>query len=246
MSLSAIVIVKNEQKNIRECIKNLFFADEVIVIDNESADDTALIAESFRAKVYKIRGFDFSYLRNIGKEKAKSSWILYLDADERVSSALAKEIKEKLQNPQAANAFSVIRQNYYFGYLLPKTENMVRIIKKDALIGWHGSLHETPIVTGKIGHLVSPLYHYTHDNLTAMVEKTNEWSEIEAQLRYKNNHPKMVWWRFIRVMFRAFWKAYISDMGWRMGTVGLIESIYQSFSIFITYAKLWEKQNNQR
>lgn len=243
MNLSAIIIARNEHKNISQCIKNLFFADEIIVIDNESTDDTATIAKSLGTKVYKFRGLDFSYLRNIGKEKAKSSWLLYLDADERVSSSLAKEIREKLQNPQETAAFSLIRQNYYFGCSWPKTEVMIRIMKKNALIGWHGSLHETPIVTGKIDHFAAPLHHYTHDNLTAMIEKTNDWSEIEAQLRYKNNHPKMVWWRFIKVMFGAFWKAYISESGWKIGTVGLIESIYQSFSIFITYAKLWELQN---
>jgi hypothetical protein len=65
---------------------------------------------------------------------------------------------------------------------------------------------------------------------------------MEANLRIQANHPKMSWWRFFRVMFTAFYGSYIKQEGWRAGTAGLVESIYQAFSMFITYAKLWEKQ----
>ena len=75
-----------------------------------------------------------------------------------------------------------------------------------------------------------------------MLNKTIEWSETEANLRFSNNHPKMSWWRFPRVMFSAFFNSYLKQGGYKAGTVGIIESIYQAFSIFITYAKLWEKQ----
>ena len=75
-----------------------------------------------------------------------------------------------------------------------------------------------------------------------MISKTIEWSQIEAELRFNANHPKITWWRFPRVMLSAFFDSYIKQGGWRVGTAGIIESIYQAFSIFITYAKLWEKQ----
>ena len=78
-----------------------------------------------------------------------------------------------------------------------------------------------------------------------MVAKTNLWSEIESALRLKNSHPPMTWWRFFRVMVSAFYDSYFRQAGYKLGTVGLIESIYQAFSIFITYAKLWEKQNKK-
>ena len=122
---------------------------------------------------------------------------------------------------------------------------MVRLVRKDALVGWQGGLHETAQVRGKIGRLDGELMHDTHRDLTGMLEKTNIWSDFEAQLRYKNNHPPISWWRFFRVMISAFWKSYIREKGYLAGTVGLIESLYQSFSMFITYAKLWEKQNNR-
>ena len=79
-----------------------------------------------------------------------------------------------------------------------------------------------------------------------MLNKTIEWSSAEAMLRYNAGHPQMTWWRFPRVMLTAFFDSYIKQQGFRAGAIGLIESIYQSFSIFITYAKLWELQRNAK
>ncbi|OGG08273.1 hypothetical protein A2154_00830 [Candidatus Gottesmanbacteria bacterium RBG_16_43_7] len=88
------------------------------------------------------------------------------------------------------------------------------------------------------------MIHTTHDNLEEMVAKTNQWSETEARLRFENQHPPIVWWRFFRVMWTSFYKSYITERGYKAGTVGLIESIYQAYSMFITYAKLWEMQQH--
>lgn len=246
MKISAVIIARNEEDQIKDCIKTLAFADEVIVIDNGSKDKTAEVAAKMKAKIFSVSGLDFSYLRNVGKEKAGGEWLFYIDTDERVSEELAKEIEKTVKTEKKSVAFDIIRQNYFFGKLWPKKEQLVRLMKKEALLGWQGSVHESPIVTGKIGQLENPLLHYTHSDLTGMVKKTNEWSEIEAQLRFKNNHPRVSWWRIFRVMFTSFWQSYITDGGWQVGTTGLIESIYQSFSTFITYAKLWEKQNNRK
>lgn len=242
MNISAIIIARNEERDISDCLKSLKFVPEIIVIDNGSKDQTVRIAESMGAKVIIQKGLDFSYLRNLGREKAHHEWLLYIDADERVTDELSSEIKKAISIKSSYKAFYLVRRNYYLGARWPKNEKMIRLMRKDYLIGWQGSLHESPQITGKTGLLNSYLMHFTHDNLSDMVTKTNEWSDIEAQLRYKNNHPRMTTLRFIRVMVLAFYHSFIRDLGWQAGTKGLIESIYQSFSLFITYAKLWEKQ----
>jgi hypothetical protein len=114
------------------------------------------------------------------------------------------------------------------------------------LVEWYGQLHESPKIKGEVGELDEFIIHYTHDDLSSMVKKTNTWSDVEAETRIHIHHPKMTWWRFPRVMLSAFWDSYIRQSGWKAGTAGFIESIYQSFSIFITYAKLWELQNEKR
>lgn len=245
--ISVVIITRNEEEQIVTCVKHaVSFAGDVVVVDNGSTDGTAQQAKANGARVTTVPGLDFSYLRNVGKEQAHGPWLLYIDTDERLSEKLIEEIKKVIHLEKPADAYQVIRENYFFGKKWPKNDLMVRLIRKEALIGWQGGVHETAQVIGAVGHLKAPLLHYTHNDLAAMVTKTNEWSEIESQVRYKSNHPEMTWWRFFRVMLTAFWSSYVTDGGWKVGTAGLVESIYQSFSMFITYAKLWEKQTARR
>lgn len=247
MKLTGIVIAKNEEKKIADCLKSLDFCDEVIVIDDGSTDNTAKIAQEHMAKVISHKAADFSELRNFALEKASGEWILYIDADERVSHELAENIKQVLGGSNPYAAYLLQRKNYYFGkYQWPYIERLERLFIKENLIEWYGALHESPKVKGKIGNLDGFLFHYSHDDLASMVSKTNAWSDVEARIRYENHHPPMAWWRFPRVMFGAFWNSYIGQGGWQVGTAGLVESIFQAYSIFVTYAKLWEMQNNAK
>src|ERR1035437_5802022 len=248
MNISAIVIVKNGQDLIGDCLDSLAFCDEIIVVDGGSQDKTAEIAEKKKAKVFKHEMQDFSESRNFGLEKTEGNWVLYVDVDERVTPELTTNIKRKIVTDvnSGISAYRVLRKNYYLGENpWPYIEKLERLFKKDKLKGWQGKLHESPIVEGKVGELEGFLLHYTHRDLASMVNKTLEWSKIEAELRFNSNHPKMIWWRFPRVMTTAFLNSYIKQGGYKVGTMGLIESVYQSFSMFITYARLWEMQRKR-
>lgn len=244
-TISVIIIAKNEEKMIKECLASVSFCNEIVVIDNGSQDQTLEISKKMGAKVFEYKSKDFSDLRNFGASKATMDWILYVDADERVTPSLREEIKSQIINHKSQiTAYKIKRKNFYLGnYEWPYVEKIERLFKKKSLAGWEGSLHESPIIDGRIGELENFLTHYTHKDLSSMVEKTLEWSKIEAELRFEANHPKMIWWRFPRVMIPAFINSYIIQGGWKVGTAGLVESIYQVFSIFITYARLWELQN---
>jgi glycosyltransferase involved in cell wall biosynthesis len=244
--ISVIVLTKNEEEVIANCLNSVSFCDEVVVIDSMSTDKTVEIAKRMNAKVYESSFAEFSQMRNFGKEKSSGEWILYIDADELVTGQLQDEIKEIIKSG-GKDAYILLRKNYYLGnFAWPKLDRMPRLFKKTALLRWEGKLHETPIVKGDVGILHSHLLHYTHRNLAYMLEKTNVWSETEARLRFDAHHPCMVWWRFPRVMMTAFLNSYIGQSGWKMGTAGLVESIYQSFSMFVTYAKLWEMQKTTK
>lgn len=246
--ISAVVLTRNEEDRIEDCLKTLAFTDEIIIIDNGSTDNTVQLAKKHAASVYTDKSSDFSRLRNLGREKAKFSWILYLDADERITPKLQTEIMStaKSFNPQSSpHAYFIRRKNYYLGSEWPYRDRMERFFWKESLLKWRGKVHESPVVNGSVGMLNEPLLHYTHRSLDEMVKKTNEWSATEAKLRYASGHPKVVWWRFLRVMFTAFSDSYFIQGGWKAGVTGLIESVYQSFSMFITYAKLWEIQESK-
>ena len=243
--LTVIIITKNEEDVISDAVKSAKdIAEEILVIDANSTDRTSEWASKLGAKVIKHQFRDFSDQRNFGFLHAKSPWILYLDADERLTNEFKSEVSKLIDsNNEAYAGFYIRRKTFYYGRDWNFIDRVQRLFLKDKFIEWFGVVHETPKVKGEFGEIKSPIIHLTHRNLSQMLRKTNEWSEYEAKLRLASSHPKLVPWRFVRVMVTEFFNSYVKNKGYKNGTLGLIEGLYQAFSIFITYAKLWEMQN---
>lgn len=241
-SITAVIIAKNEQEVILECINSVKFCDEILVIDSGSNDQTVRLAKKLGARVIKYPLKDFARTRNYAKSIVSTRFILYVDADERVSEGLKSSILEVVNNNNPKSAYSVTRVNYYFGRKWPAVETIIRLFLKSKLRFWTGIVHESPSVEGQIEHLTGDLTHYTHRNIEKMIAKTIEWSSYEAKLRFANDHPPVTWWRLIRVFITATYNSYIRQKGFKAGTIGVIESIYQGFSMVITYIRLWEMQ----
>lgn len=243
--LSVVIITKNEEAKIANCLKSLTWVDEIVVVDTGSTDNTVEIAKKFTNRVYKIKKGGFSYWRNYGIKKTTGDWILYVDTDEEVSVELREEIKAAIDNP-VASGYALPRRNIILAKELKHggwwPDYVKRLFKKTALKKWQGELHEEPVIDGTLALLKKPLIHHKHDRLEEMVEKTNSWSKIEAKLLFDNNHPRMVWWRFFRIMFGEFWFRMIINKAFLDGPEGVIYALYQVYSRFITYAKLWEMQ----
>lgn len=228
-SISAIVLVGGdyEKELLQKCLKSLAWVNEIVQVDTDS-----------------LKG-SFSDWRNYGAQKAGNDWIFYVDSDEEVTGQLRDEVERAITNSKYS-AFAIPRRNIFLGHEMKWggwcPDYVLRLIKKDKFEGWQGDLHEQPKISGQVGHLKSPLIHISHRNLTEMVEKTNKWSEIEAELLYKSGHPPMNVFRFFTAGFREVWYRGIVKLGFLDGVVGVIEIIYQMFSRLITYSKLWEKQ----
>lgn len=248
MKLSAVVFTfwPEEETYIEACLRTVAFAQEIIVIDNGATEKTLATARKYTTKIYKNASSSFAYHHDLGKEKATGDWILYVDADERVSAGLRDEILRELGSPNA-DAYELGRKNFYLGkearFGDRHPDFVVRLFKKNALVGWEGEIHESSKVNGKIGRLFSPLYHLTHRDIFSMMEKTINFSEHEARLRLAAHHPPVSWWRLIRVMATEFLTRMIKYQGWRGGTEGWIDGLFQTFSLFIAYVRLWELQH---
>jgi glycosyltransferase involved in cell wall biosynthesis len=249
MKISVVIIARNAAGKIEEAIRSAKpIADEIIVLEGRSTDNTVEIAGREGARVVRQLGKNFSEWRNQGMETAKGEWVLYLDHDEKITQELAKEIKNVISNSSFV-AFAIPRLNIIFGKpmrhggLYPDYQQ--RLFLKRGFKKWVNELHEEPRYEGRMSHLKNHMIHNKHDNISEMIDKTNEWSVVEAKLLLGSGHPKMSWWRFFRIMLTELWDKLIVKGELLDGTAGIIYAIYQMWSRFITYAKLWEMQNSK-
>ncbi len=246
--VGVVILAKNEEKNILGCLKSISWADEIVVVlDKDSTDKTKEISKGFGVSVFEYGSDNFAERRNFGTRKINSEWVLHVDADERVTPQLKNEILEVVENDGYGNThFAVPRRNYVFGkemkYCGLWPDYVVRLFKREYFVRWQGRLHEQPVVRGSLGYLNNFFVHIKHDNLFDIVRKTNSWSKIEAELMYNANHPPMNVLRFITAIFREFWLRMVKQKSFLDGVEGIIYGIYQVYSRFLSYAKLWEMQ----
>lgn len=246
--LSIIVIAKNEEEMIKACLESVKWADEVVVVDNGSTDDTLKIAKKFTDNVFEFKEFDFAALRNFAMSKVSGDWVLYVDADERVLNPLKEEMLEIIKNTKNS-AFALSRKNIIFGaevsYGPYKKDWVIRLFKKTDFETWVGRVHEYGKFKGELGYSKNSLLHLTHRNLDQVILKSLSWSHIDANLRLEVNHPPMSGWRFLRILFGEFFYQGVVRRGFFAGTIGTIDSILQTFSLFMTYVRLWQLQQKQ-
>ncbi|MBI2309842.1 glycosyltransferase family 2 protein [Candidatus Collierbacteria bacterium] len=252
MKLSAIVITNNSAAKIKGCLKSLKFADEIIVVDSGSTDKTKELVEKTGARVFEVENVGYSHSRNVGAQKAKGEWLLYIDADERVTPELEKAISV-IASPVAGLAmtfqsYKIYRKNIILGKWLKHggwwPDPVHRLIKKSALKEWTGKLHEYPIIDGNVGLITEPLVHFSKGSISEMVKNSRDFVPIEAQLKSDAGHPPVKIYHFVLAMWREFWTRGILKAGWLDGIVGIIEIFYQMFHQFMVYSILWQMQQS--
>jgi len=257
--ISVIILTKNEEPVVKDCLESVKWADEIVVVDHGSTDKTLEIVKKFGVKkiVRAPENSNFSDRRNSGAEEASGEWLLYVDADEKTTPDLREEILEVIQRynnatmKQSFPAYAIPRKNIrltkilYHGGWWP--DYVLRLMKKDRLIGWEGELHEQPKISGEVGKLKEAFVHFSHrGSFEHKLQNTINWSKIEAQKMYEADHPPMNTLRFLSAMGREFYKRMVKYQAWRDGTEGIVEAFYQVFSVFISYARLWEMQQKEK
>ena len=247
MSISALIIAKNEATMIENCINSVKWCDEVIVIDDGSIDETREIAESLGALVISFKHNSFSRLREEALKRAKSAWVFYIDADERVTPTLAKEIKVMMETSDAS-VFNIQRENIYFGnkfrYGGWQDDWHERVFKRDSLKGWYGEVHESPKYTGHSIDLKTKLIHFTHRDTVSGLLKTAAWTPMEAQALFKSGIDKVTFLTLLRKGHMEFFRRAILKKGYKDGMPGLVEAVIQGINRILVYIQVWELQQN--
>ncbi len=247
MDISALVLARNEEGMIKDCLSQLDFVGEIIILDQGSTDKTRDIAAKYTKKIFSTTSDSFAKNREILASRAKGTWLLYVDADERLDSRAIEEIKKAVRQ-QKYQAFYFPRKNIILGKWLRHggwfPDYVPRLFKKSSLKGWTGQVHESPKVDGAFGYFDTPLTHMTARSLSSMLGKTIKWAKVEADLAYRANHPRVTIPRIIRAFAKEFFGRYFVKLGLLDGFVGLAQAIYQALHHAITLVYLWELQNN--
>ena len=244
--LTAIIPTKNEEHNIRAVLDSVSFADEILVVDSFSTDNTVRIAQKNK-KTTVFKNTEHHYIaaqKNWAIPQAKHQWILLLDADERVTPRLHHEIIEILKNPpkDGTVAYWIYRMNHFMGkrilYSGWQNDKVIRLFKRDYCQYKNKMVHEEIIADGKVEFLKGKLYHNTYITLNRHIEKLNQYSDWQAQ-EYNKKVNRLTAYHFIVKPFSGFFKHYFIQMGFRDGVAGLVISYLYAYSIWMRYAKIW-------
>jgi glycosyltransferase involved in cell wall biosynthesis len=247
--ISVIIITGNEEKNLRDCLISVNWADEIIVVDSESTDSTVKIAKEFTDKVF-IRKWDgFVPQKTYALSLAKNDWILSLDADERVTPELANEISSMNLASNKFDAYKIHRDNYFIGKKITScgwgSDYQLRLFKKSKIKLTDRLVHERFIVEGNVFKLKNSMTHYSYLNLKDGFKKINEYSTLEANEKYLKKRVAGISIVFKPVI--AFLHHYLLKKGFADGKHGLIVSLMHAMTKLQVQMKMWElKKINNR
>lgn len=218
MKISVVIAAFNERDFIADCLNSIKFADEILVIDDHSTDDTPDIAKHHGAKVIRRKLDGFATQKNFGIDKAKNDWILILDADERVSQELATEIQQ-LTKP-AAIAYSMPFKNYLgkkwlrYGGLYP--DRHIRLFNRKHARYGDRQIHEMLNIQGDIAKLGGPVIHLTYSGYLEYYQKVKKYASLEAKV--SPNTPSII------SVVKEFGRRYFKLSGYRDGIAGLVSA----------------------
>lgn len=241
-SLSVIVITKNEAHNIEACLRSVQFADQIVVLDSGSTDETVQLASKLGAKVSVNSHWQgFGVQKNRALALATGQWVLSIDADERLSVELQSEIQKVLKNP-IAEAYCFPRLSSYCGQYIRHSgwypDRVTRLFRRDAACFSDDIIHEKLVVKGLVRQLRSRLVHESFQNLESVLQKIDRYSTAGAQrLLTKgktSSFPKALGhglWAFVRT--------YFLQMGFLDGWMGLALAISNAEGTYYRYLKLW-------
>ncbi|NOY87794.1 MAG: glycosyltransferase family 2 protein [FCB group bacterium] len=247
--ISAVIITKNEEKNISRCLESIKWVDEIILIDSQSDDQTVAIAQKYNARVFSPEWKGYGKAKKEGVNYASHDWILSVDADEVVSEELKKEIQAVLDN-----------NSFYAGYYIPrKTQFLGRWIKH---CGWYPDyvlrlfrksrgnfneayVHEKVVLQGDTTRLKNELLHYSYPDLESYFKKFNRYTTMGAEEAFQQG-IKTGWFKIAIKPVISFFIHYIMKQGLRDGMEGFLVSVLSSLAVMVKYAKLKEKVKNKQ
>jgi len=248
--LSVVIITKNEQDNIRKCLESVYsWADEIVVVDDESVDDTVRITKEFTDKIFHRRMDIEGTHRNWAYSQAKNEWVLSLDADEIASEELKQEITQTLERDIKFNAYSIPLRNFIgnhwvrYGGWYPAGK--LRLFKKSKFHYEEVEVHPRVFLDGECGHLTKDIIHKGYPDFAHFLTSLNNQTTLEAKKWIRTNRRMSfgrAFWRTIDRFFRTFF----GKKSFKDGPVGFMVAYFASLYQILSYAKYWQMKKERQ
>ncbi len=242
-NLSALIITLNEEVHMKELLLDLDFANEVVVIDSFSTDRTKEIATAFKNVRFIENTFvNFTSQRNFAIDQAKNNWILFIDADERLTPELKNEILETINKDEDICAYLFYRKFYFKNHILNfsgwQTDKIFRLFKKDKVRYTYKRLvHEKLDVNGKIGTFKNKLIHYSYNEYKNYKNKMKTYGNLKAQEKFLVSYKPSLIKSFFHPIY-TFLYQFIIRLGFMDGKKGVIICYLNAYSVHIRYREL--------
>ncbi len=246
--ISVVIATKDEERNIRDCLESVKWADEIVVVDDESKDRTVEICREYTSNIIPndSKG-DFHVNKNLGIERSSGDWILSIDADERITQKLSREIKDAIGKSDKLGYY-ISRKNYFMGRWIRGggwfPDYIIRLFRKGTA-RWPlmaEDFHGTPNIKEKAqkGYLKNAMLHYTYFSFTQFLEKFNLYTSALAKQEYNRGKKMNFLVCFLLRPCFVFFRKYFFLRSYIDGFRGFFISVSSALTIFMTYAKLWE------
>jgi len=246
--VSVVLITFNEERNVRAALESAKWADEIVVVDSLSTDNTASICREYTDQVYSEpwKGFARQKAQAVGL--AKNDWVFVLDADERITEGLAEEIKGLVEAGPENDGYFCARRNHFGGKEIRHggwyPDYSIRFFNRTKGSFGDRAVHEAVEINGTVGYLANPMLHYTYAGITDYLVRMDKYSTLASEELVKAGRKAGITDLLVRPPF-TFIKMYLLKQGFRDGMHGLAIAMLYSFYTFSKYAKLWEWQINE-
>jgi glycosyltransferase involved in cell wall biosynthesis len=247
--LSVVIIAKNEEPNIRGCLESVKWADEIILVDDDSADRTKEIAREYTDRIFQRKMDIEGRHRNWAYAQARNSWVFSLDADERVTPELKAELSSLLSVSCEFRGFAIPRRNYIgahwvkYGGWYPSPQ--LKLFRKEYFRWEEAEVHPRPILDGPWSTLRSDLIHYSYKDFGDFLNKMNKQTTLEAAKWFRDKRRmgklKAAWRAYDRFM-----RTYFTKKSYKEGFVGFMVAYFAALYQILSYAKYWELRKNEK
>lgn len=243
LPVTACIITYNEERNIRDCLKSVEWADEILVVDSYSTDRTVEVAREFTDRVIQRKWNGINEQRQFAQDQAKHEWVFNLDADERASAELAKEIAAIDFSSEGINGYFMPRCAFYLGRWIRHggwyPDYKLRLYRKACGKFIDNDPHDTMKFTGATACLKGEIRHYTYRSVADQLAQIDKFSTVRAGQYFRSGRR----FGYLQMLFRPCWKflnTYLLRLGFMDGLAGFVISSLSAYHVFVTWVKFWE------